>query len=101
MAGLAQTGCKDLHVYAFEGQKYDDVQQCLGPETSIDIIQGTPAGTCQGVRCFEAEDGTTYISTACTAPPHYVDVTSDRYDRKCKLAMQAYGLGKDGACPSG
>jgi hypothetical protein len=101
LAGLAQSGCKDLHVYSFEGQRYDDVGQCLGPESVIDIVQGYAEGTCQGVRCFEGDDGSEYVSASCKAPPHFVDVTSDRYDRKCILAMRAYTLGKAGACPSG
>jgi hypothetical protein len=101
LAGMAASGCTDLHVYSFEGQRYDEVNQCLGPVSVIDVEQGYAQGTCTGVRCFEGEDGTEYVSPNCKAPPHYVDVTADRYDRKCRLAMRAYGLGSNGMCPSG
>ena len=86
-----------LHV---QRQKFDDTDQCLLPESVIDVIRGTATGTCQGVRCFEGSDGTAYISGECVAPPTYVDHTSDMTDAKCQAALHAYALGTSGACPA-
>src|SRR5258708_28306437 len=89
LAGAFASGCSDVQVDAVEGQRYDEVNQCLAAKSVIDVIQGTPTGTCEGVRCFEADDGTEFVSATCRAPPHFIDVTADRHNRKCNLAKRA------------
>jgi hypothetical protein len=98
--GGANAGCHDLVVHTFVGQQYDPSGQCLLPKSVIDVIEGEAHGTCEGVRCYAADDGTVYVSAACEAPPGYVDETDDRYDRQCRLALELYDLGPDGACPT-
>lgn len=87
-----------LVVNVFSGQLYDPTAQCMKAESVIDVIEGEATGTCEGVRCFVDEAGNAYVSTRCIAPPGFEDRTLDERDRKCRLALQVYALGEDGAC---
>jgi len=99
-AGALGTACNDTTVYAFSGQKFDTTNQCLLPESVIDVIRGTATGTCTGVRCFVGADGSVYVSGQCVAPPTYVDHSNDMTDATCQAALHAYSLGASGACPA-
>lgn len=96
---LALAACEDLKVNAFVGQLYDPKAQCLLPKSVIDVLEGEAHGTCEGVRCFVDTEGDAFVSTRCEAPPGFEDRTSDRRDRQCRLALEMYELGADGACP--
>jgi hypothetical protein len=108
-AALASVGCSNLEVHSFIGQRYDATNDCLGPKSLIDVVDGKAQGTCTGVRCYVFQekdstgvlvDGDVYVSSSCTSGPGFRDGTLDGDTSPCAHALEAYARGKDGACPS-
>ncbi len=93
-------GCGDaLLTYPLKAQAYDQDADCLAPEEVIDVIEGEPGPTCEGVLCLQSEEtGTYFITPNCEAPPFYVDHTDDETG-VCVAALAAWERGEDGACP--
>lgn len=100
MIGWVSAGCSEpLLVYTFEGQHYDEQNDCLAEELVIDVIEGEATGTCEGVRCIRSvENGDHYVTDACEVPELYEDLT-DAEDGPCALALAAYEREDEGLCP--
>jgi hypothetical protein len=97
--GLWGSACNEaLLTYPLKGFAYDETGDCLGEEQVIDVIEGVPGDTCDGVLCIESEEtGTIFITQSCVAPDLYVDRTADS-DGPCPLALAAWERGDDGLC---
>src|SRR6185437_4126377 len=64
--------------HVFGGYAYDSQQNCLQPSGGIDVVAGADPGQCPMLRCWEAPDGSIYVTDeACDAPPDYIDHTND------------------------
>lgn len=97
--GLWGSACNEaLLTYPLKGFAYDEAGDCFGEEQVIDVIEGVPGDTCEGVLCIESEEtGTIFITQSCVAPDLYVDRTADT-DGPCPLALAAWERGDDGLC---
>ncbi len=93
-------GCEPLETYPLKAQLYHEDTDCLDASGVIDVIEGEPEGTCDGVRCFlSLESGDTFVTGHCEAPPGYEDRTAE-VDGECASALAAYARGAEGACPA-
>ena len=93
--------CGDaLIVHAFEGQHYDASKNCLEGKSVIDIVEGEAKGTCEGVRCYQADNGEVFVSTSCSAPDGFRDGSTDAEGSPCALGLAAYASDGHGACPT-
>lgn len=83
-------GCENNPVHTFAAAQYDPVRGCLLAEDTIDVVEGADPGLCVETRCWETPAGNVYVSTtACDAPPDFVDHTSDPDGSPCAKAIAA------------
>ncbi len=95
-AVLALACGENTHVYA--GRLYVESRDCLGTTSSIEVVEGDPAGTCTP-RCLvqrTTPDGgrSVYVSTMCAPYPFGFD--TDGADPRCASALAA--LGRNDTC---
>jgi hypothetical protein len=84
--------------HAFGGYAYDSQQMCLEASGAIDVVAGADPGQCPMLRCWEAPDGTIYVTDeACDAPPDYVDHTHDGFPA-CVKALALYAEPEHDQC---
>jgi hypothetical protein len=103
---LALAGCEKRLAHPFGGYAYEPDGGpdggCLAASGIVDVIDGpAPAEPCKVLRCWQAPDGTVYVTDqACDAPADYQDHTADT-SGPCAAALAAYGA--DGGrvlCPA-
>lgn len=86
----AAAGCENNPAHIFIAVQYDPVRDCLLAEETIDAVDGADRGPCAATRCWETPAGNVYVSTtACDAPPDFVDHTSDPEGSPCAKAIAA------------
>jgi hypothetical protein len=86
-----ETACVARPIHVFGGYAYDPTMDCLDPACTIDVIAGVDPGPCAAVRCWQSPGGSLYVtSTACDAPPDYLDQTNNG-SSLCVKALAAYG----------
>jgi hypothetical protein len=96
---LACTGCQARVDHVFGGYAYDQGQECLYASGAIDVIAGADPGMCPLLRCWQASDGSIYVTDqACDAPPDYQDHTHDT-SGLCVKALAIYMSPGHGLCP--
>ncbi len=98
LGALSAGGCSGRVAHAFGGYAYDTVNDCLSTSGAIDVIAGADPGTYPLVRCWQAPDGSTYVTDqACDAPPDYQDDTNAA-SGPCVKALAAYARPGHGLC---
>ena len=84
--------------HVFGGYAYDSQQNCLQPSGGIDVVAGADPGQCPMLRCWEAPDGSIYVTDeACDAPPDYIDHTNDNFPA-CVKALALYAEPEHNEC---
>ena len=95
VATLAACG-ETTHVYT--GRLYVEDRGCLGTPSSIEVVEGDPAGTCAPTCLVQrtTPDGKrpVYVSTMCAPFPFGFD--TDGTDPRCAAALAA--LERDDTC---
>ena len=87
---LALAACEDRPVHAFIAARYDPDGACLEPPAAVDVVAGADPGSCPVTRCWETPSGEVFVSTtACDAPPDFVDKTDDVAGSPCGKALDA------------
>jgi hypothetical protein len=92
-AKIAVVGCDDTGSYIFSGEQYDPLLQCLEPVASIDVVAGSPPGSCGPVCILTVpQDGgqIAYVSTMCGPYPVYPFEADAGSDPLCVAAMAAF-----------
>jgi hypothetical protein len=100
---LAANACETRPLHVFGGYAYDATHACLDPACAVDVVAGAPTAPCPTVRCWLSPEGIVYItSTACDAPPDYVDETNNPASTLCVKALAAYNQPDGGPtfCPA-
>jgi hypothetical protein len=96
---VAAAGCQGRLAHPFGGYAYDPVQDCLYASGVIDVVAGADPGMCPMLRCWQAPDGSIYVTDeACDAPPDYQDLTHAT-SGPCVKALAAYASPGHGLCP--
>ena len=96
LALLALAACEDRLVHAFIASRYDPDADCLEPPAAVDVVAGADPGSCPVTRCWETPSGEVFVSTtACDAPPDFVDKTADPAGSPCGDALNARALGAE------
>jgi hypothetical protein len=97
---VAAASCSDDSVHVFGANRYDPTRDCLEPGAAIDVIDGPDPGACDALRCWISPADEVYVTTtACDAPPGYVEHSTDRAKTLCGKAILAYLRDDHGACP--
>lgn len=90
------TACGD-ESHVFEGRLFLEGRKCLGTNASVDVVEGSPPGSC-GPRCLSqhhADGGRSlYVSTMCG--PFPFDFDSSGTDPGCGDALAA--LARNDTC---
>jgi hypothetical protein len=95
---VAAAACSARLDHVFGAYAYDPVQDCLQGAAVVDVIAGPDPGMCPQVRCWQAPDGSIYVtSEACDAPLDYQDHTEDT-SGPCVKALAAYAGSGNGLC---
>ncbi|MCC6555298.1 MAG: hypothetical protein IT372_20245 [Polyangiaceae bacterium] len=93
-AALALAACEDTQVHAFGAQRYNADQDCLEEAEIIDVLDGPNPGLCDTPRCWKAPSGEVYVTTtACDAPPDFVEGTAEPAPSPCAAALAALADG--------
>jgi hypothetical protein len=96
---VTAAACSARVDHVFGAYAYDPAQDCLQAPAAVDVIAGADPGMCPQVRCWQAPDGTVYVtSEACDAPLDYQDHTKDT-SGPCVKALAAYASSGNGLCP--
>lgn len=96
---IALAGCQERRMHTFGAQRWDPARGCLEKGAVVDVVAGADPGTCASTRCWQASDGEVWVTTtACDAPPDYVDATTAPAGSPCAQALLA--LAKGVVCPA-
>jgi hypothetical protein len=83
-------------VHAFIAARFDPDRACLEKPAAIDVVAGPDPGSCPETRCWETPSGEVFVSTtACDAPPDFIDKTADLAGSRCGEALDALAQGAD------
>ena len=83
--------CSDDTVHVFGAHRWNADSDCLEGAAAVDVIDGPDDGPCDAVRCWVSPGGDVYVTTtACGAPPGYVDHSADPEGSPCEAALAAY-----------
>jgi hypothetical protein len=97
--GVWVAACSPQRSHLFGAQHYDPDHDCLEKGAAVDVIEGPDPGTCDVLHCWVAPSEDVYVTTtACDAPPGYVDHTADPAGTPCARALAAHNR-PDGGCP--
>jgi hypothetical protein len=97
---LAVASCQNRLAHIFGGYGYDPTLGCLEAPGAIDVVAGADPGPCYQVLCWQAPDGSIYVtSAACDAPPDYVNETENT-SSPCVKALAAYAGAGHTPCPA-
>jgi hypothetical protein len=98
-AAAALVGCPDRLVHPFGGNEYDPARDCLGPAQETDVVAGADPGPCAQTKCWISSGDLVWVTTtACDAPPDYVDGTNAPAGSPCAKALAAHARGA--TCPA-
>lgn len=96
IALLASAACENRPVHAFIAARYDPDAHCLEAPAAVDVVAGADQGSCPVTRCWETPSGEVFVSTtACDAPPDFLDKTADVAGSPCGEALDALAEGAD------
>ena len=99
-AWLAASSCQARLAHIFGGYAYDEAANCLEAPGAVDVVAGADPGPCPMLRCWLAPNGSIIVtSTACDAPPDYVDETQNT-SSPCVKALAAYAGPNHTPCPA-
>lgn len=75
------------HVYS--GRLYLEARDCVTTESSLDVVEGEPTGTCEPLCLTQPEDGgrSVYVATMCPPYPYGFDTSGQ--DPTCAAALAA------------
>jgi hypothetical protein len=71
------------------GQRYDAVDDCVEPTSSIDLVQGSDPGLGCPPQCVVTPTGVLYVTTECGSSFPPLDMTSAGGDPQCDAALAA------------
>jgi len=96
---LCAAACQGRLDHVFGGYAYDATANCLYTSGAIDVVAGADPGMCPMLRCWQAPDGSIYVTDeACDAPPDYQDLTHST-SGPCVKALAVYASLGHGLCP--
>jgi hypothetical protein len=93
---LSLAACGDRTVHAFIASRYDPDRACLEAPAAVDVVAGADPGSCPVTRCWETPSGEVFVSTtACDAPPDFIDKTAGPAGSPCEKALDALAQNAD------
>jgi len=96
IASLVLVACENNLVHAFIAARFDPDAACLEAPAAVDVVAGPDPGSCPVTRCWETPSGEVFVSTtACDAPPDFLDRTADPAGSRCGEALDALAEGAD------
>jgi hypothetical protein len=101
LALLAESACESRPIHVFGGYAFDPTHDCLDPACAVDVVAGADPGPCPTIRCWLSSGGIAYVTTtACDAPPDYVDETHNPSSTLCVKALAEYTDAGPTICPA-
>ena len=91
LAASVLGACRSPDKFVLQGQRYDAVNDCVEPTSSIDLVQGSDPGLGCAAQCVVTPTGVLYVTTECGSsfPPLDSVTAGDAGDSVCSAAVAA------------